>query len=65
MYISHWFPCIVAVWVPFPFDQILKETSLSVVMVIDDGFYFKFFLSLNKIRRRPHEVGSMGSCFSV
>ena len=38
-----WFPCVVAIWVTLPFDEVLKMPFVSVKMVINDGLNLVFF----------------------
>jgi hypothetical protein len=52
-------PRIVAVWVTFPLNQVLKLALTPGVSVIDDGFYLVFFLTLDEIRWRAREVGAV------
>ena len=43
MQIVRWFPCVIAVWVASPFDQVLELPPASIVSVVCDGFHFIFF----------------------
>jgi hypothetical protein len=58
-------PRIVAVWVTLPLDQVLELALTPGVAVIDDGFYFELFLTLDEIRWWSGEVGTVESCLDV
>jgi hypothetical protein len=58
-------PRIVAVRVTLPLDQVLELALMPGIAVIDDGFYLELFLTLDEIRWRSGEVGTMGSRLDV
>jgi hypothetical protein len=37
------FPCVVAIWVPFPFDEVLKTPFAAIKTVINYGLDLVFF----------------------
>jgi hypothetical protein len=47
MDLVSWFPCVIAVRVPFPFDKVLKASFGAIKVVINDGFDLIFFCVLN------------------
>ena len=47
VYLVSWFPCVVALRIPFPFDEILESSSLSMTSVVDDTLHFIFFFPIN------------------
>jgi len=49
MEILDWFPRIVTVWVPFPFDEVLKSPPLAEEPMINDGFYFVFRVFVHEV----------------
>ena len=59
------FPGVVAFRVTFPFDQVLQGFAASLSPLCVDLFYFIFFFSINQIRGRSREVGSVCWHFSV
>jgi len=64
MEVLDWFPCIVTVWVPLPFDQILESTHLTEESMIDDGLDLVFRVFINQIGGRSRVIRSMhGSLF--
>jgi hypothetical protein len=65
VYVRRRLPRVVTVWVAFPLDQVLKLTLTPSVSVIDDGFHLVFLLTLDEIRWRAREVGTVGLHFDV
>jgi hypothetical protein len=63
--LRDWFPSIVALWVPFPFDEVLKGSGPSMTSVADDALDFIFFFAINQIRRWAREVWSMSGRFLI
>ena len=51
-----WFPCVVALGITLPFDEVLERSSSSVVSVVDDTLDFILRFSINQIRRWAREV---------
>ena len=60
-----WLPCVVAIRVSNPFDQVLELLIMSVISVIDDTFYFIFFFPIDKVRWWSGEVRAVCSCFVI
>jgi hypothetical protein len=46
MDLLHWFPCVVAIGVSDPFDQILELFPLSRLPMSHDTFHLIFFFSI-------------------
>ena len=65
MHLVTWFPYVVTFEIPFPFDEILKSSRPSVVVVINYMFNLVFFFSVEKVRWWPREVGSMHLVFVI
>jgi hypothetical protein len=42
------FPCVVCVWVSFPFEEILQDLPLPVETVINDGLDFVLVFALDQ-----------------
>jgi len=57
--ILNWFPRVVTVWVPLPFDQVLEPMHLTKESVINDGLDFVFRVFVNEVRRRVRVIWSM------
>jgi len=62
--ILDWFPHIVTVWVPLPFDQILESTHLTEESMIDDGLDLVFRVFINQVGRRSQIIWSVRGSFS-
>jgi len=52
MEVLNWFPHIVTVWVPLPFDQILEPAHLTEESMIEDGLDLIFRVFINEVRGR-------------
>jgi hypothetical protein len=48
VYLVGWFPCVVRVWVPLPFEEILQGFSSPVETVIDDGLDLVLVFTLDQ-----------------
>jgi hypothetical protein len=49
-------PCVIALGVSLPFDQILQGATVPKVLMISDGFDFVLSFSFDKIQWWPGEV---------
>ena len=58
-------PCVIAVGVALPFDQVLELPAASVVPVMCDAFHFVFFCAFDHVWRGLCIVWSMRSCFVI
>ena len=58
-------PCVIAVWIALPFDQVLELPAAPVVPVVCDAFYFIFLCAFHQVWRGPCVVRSMRSCFMI
>ena len=65
MHLVSWFPCIVTFRVPFPFDEIFKLSSSSMMSVVDDMLHFVFLFTVNQVRWWSGEVGSVCCGFLI
>src|SRR6266404_2865732 len=65
MDLISWFPCVVALGISFPFDQVLEPFRPSELSVCDNSFDFVFFFSVNEIRRWSGEVWTVRSRFVI
>ena len=65
MYLISWLPCVVTFRVPFPFDEILESSSLSMTSVVDNALHFIFLFSVNQVRQWSGEVRSVCCGFSI
>jgi hypothetical protein len=65
MDLCYWFPCIVALGVSFPLDEVLQRSRSSMTSVANDALNFILFFSINQIWRWPREVRSMGGRFLI
>ncbi len=65
MDLISWFPCVVALGVSLPFDQVLKLFRASELSVCDDSFDFVFLFSVNEVRRWSGEVWTVRSRFMI
>jgi len=63
MEILDWFPRIVTVWVPLPFDEVLESTHLTEEAVIDDGLDFIFRVFVNEVWGRLGVVWTVHGSF--
>jgi hypothetical protein len=48
VYLVGWFPHVVHVWVPLPFEEILQGFSSPVEVVINDGLDFVLVFTLDQ-----------------
>ena len=53
----RWFPQVVCIGVPLPFDQVLKLSASSVIAVISNGLHFKLLFPVDEVRGWPRVVG--------
>jgi len=54
----------VTVWIPLPFDEVLKSAHLTKEAVIDDGLDFILRVFVNKVQGRLGVIWSVrGSLF--
>jgi hypothetical protein len=60
MQVSCWFPCVVAVWIAFPFDQELERACPPEVPVVHDLLHLILVFSAHEVGGRPGEVWSVG-----
>ena len=65
VHLVSWFPCVVTFRVPFPFDEILESSSLTMTLVVDDALHFILLFSVNQIRWWSGEVGSVCCGFLI
>jgi len=56
-------PHVVAVWVPFPLDQVLKSTPLPEEAMVYDGLDFVFRVFINKIWGWSRVIGAVSRGF--
>ena len=59
VYLISWFPCVVALSVSFPFDEVLEPLRSPVMTVIDDALHFVFLFSVDKVRWWSGKVWSV------
>ena len=65
MHLVSWFLCVVALRVPFPFDEILKSSSPPMTSVVKNALYFVLFFAINQVRWWLGEIGSMCCSFLI
>src|SRR5487761_1266623 len=65
MDLISWFPCVIAFWVSFPFEEILQLSPLSMMSVISDVLDFVLSFSFDKIRWGSREVGTVRVRFDI
>jgi hypothetical protein len=58
-------PRIVSCGIPFPLDEVLKFAPFPKESVSHDGFYFKFFFSVDHFGGRAAKVGPVLFCFVI
>jgi hypothetical protein len=63
--LRRWFPSVIALWVSFPFDEVLEDSGPSMTSVADDALNFELLFSINQIRRWAREVWSVGGRFLI
>ena len=54
-----WFPCVVCMWVPFPFEEILQGFRSPVETVINDGLDFVLVFPLDQFGGWFDVIGSV------
>jgi hypothetical protein len=59
VYLGGRFPCVVCVWVSFPFEEILQGFPLPVETVINDGLDFVLVLTLDQFGGWSDVVGAV------
>ena len=47
MYLISWFPCVVTLRIPFPFDEILESSGPTMTSVVDNALHFIFFFTID------------------
>ena len=65
MYLISWFPCIVTFRVPLPFDEVLKLSSSSIILVISDALHFILLFSIDKVKWWSGKVWSVRCHFVI
>ncbi len=65
MDLISWFPCVVALGISLPFDEVLELSGSSMLSVCDDSFNFVFLFSVDEVRGWSGEVWAMRSCFVI
>src|SRR5579863_8592293 len=60
VYLVSWFPGVIALWVAFPFEEILELFSPSMTSVASYLLHFIFRFSRDKVRWGSGIVGSVG-----
>jgi hypothetical protein len=60
-----WLPCVVTIWVPLPFNEVLKASFTAVKAVINDGLDLIFFGIFNQLRGWPRVVDPVFHCFTI
>ena len=65
MHLVGWFPCVVCMWVPFPFEEILQGLPLPIEMVINNGLDFVFVFPLDQFGGWFDVIGSVLRGFVV
>jgi hypothetical protein len=55
-HLIRWFPGVVGIWVPLPFDEVLQGLALPIQPVIDDGLYFILCFAFDQLRQWSDEV---------
>jgi hypothetical protein len=59
MHLAGWLPCVVRVWVPLPFEEILQGLLSPIEAVINDGLDFVLVFPLNQFGGRFDVIGSV------
>jgi hypothetical protein len=59
MHLAGWFPRVVCVWVPLPFEEILQGFRFSVETVINDGLDFVLVFPLDQFGGWFDVIGSV------
>ena len=52
-------PRVVTVWVPLPFDEVLKSTHLAKEVMVDDGLDFILRVLVNEVGGRSGVIWSV------
>jgi hypothetical protein len=60
-----WLPCVVAIWVPFPFDEVLKTPLAAIKTVINDGLDLVFLSIFDQFWGWPHVVDPVLCHFTI
>jgi hypothetical protein len=63
--LRRWFPSVIALRVPLPFDEVLKGSGSSMTSVANDALDFKLLFSINQIGGWTREVWSVSGCFLI
>jgi hypothetical protein len=59
MYLVGWFPRVVSVWVPFPFEEILQGLPSPIEAVINDSLDFVLVFTLDQFGGWSDVIGSV------
>ena len=59
MHLVGWFPRVVCMWVPFPFEEILQGLLSPVEAVINDGLDFVLVFPLDQFGGWFDVIGSV------
>ena len=65
MHLVSWFPSVVTFGVPFPFDEILELSSLTMMLVVDNTLHFILLFTINQVRWWSGEIWSVCCCFLI
>jgi hypothetical protein len=59
------FPCVVCLWIPFPFDKVLEHSRPTEVPMINDMLHLILLFSFQKVRWGPGIVWSVFQAFMI
>ena len=65
MDLVSWFPCVVAIGIPFPLDEVLEASFTAVKAVINYGLDFVFFGVFDQFRGWPRVVDPVLRCLAI
>jgi hypothetical protein len=60
-----WLPCVIAIWIPFPLDEVLKALFTAIKAVINDGLNLIFFGIFDQLWGWPRVVDPVLCCFTI
>jgi hypothetical protein len=60
-----WLPCVVAIGVPLPLDEVLKASFAAVKAVINDGLDLVFFGVFDQLRGWPRVIDPVLHRFAI
>jgi hypothetical protein len=65
VYLVGWFPGVVCVWIPLPFEEILQGLCLSIEAVINNGLDFVLVFTLDQLGGWFDVIGAVLRSFAV